>query len=74
MTTATIRHHLNALSNLYRRAMEDELVPPGYNPVAALMEKPGRTEQEARWLEVPDAALLLAATAKLPATETAAGL
>jgi integrase len=72
MTTATIRHRLNALSNLYRRAMEDELVPPGYNPVASLMEKPGRTEQEARWLEVPT--LLLAAAANLPAVETAAGL
>jgi hypothetical protein len=45
--------------------MEDELVSPGYNPVAALMEKPRRTAQEARWLEVPDAALLLAAAAKL---------
>jgi integrase len=74
MTSATIRHHLNALSNLYRRAMEDEVVSPGYNPVAALMEKPRRTEQEARWLEVPDAALLLAAAAKLPAMETPAGL
>ena len=74
MRTATIRHHLNALSNLYRRAMEDELVPPGYNPVASLMEKPGRAEQEARWLEVPNAALLLASAAKLPRVETAAGL
>jgi hypothetical protein len=36
----TIRHHLNALSNLYRRAQEEEVVFPGYNPVAALMEKP----------------------------------
>ena len=73
MTAATVRHHLNALSNLYRRAMEDELVPPGYNPVGALMEKPGRSEHEARWLEVPDAALLLAAAAGLPSVATAAG-
>jgi len=73
MTAATVRHHLNALSNLYRRAMEDELVLPGYNPVAALMEKPGRSEHEARWLEVPDAALLLAAAAGLPPVATPAG-
>jgi hypothetical protein len=76
MATATVRHHLNALSNLYRRAMEDEPVLPGYNPVAALMEKPGRSEDEARWLEVPDAALLLAAAERLPrvATPLTAGL
>jgi hypothetical protein len=30
----TIRHHLNTLSNLYRRAQEEEVVPPGYNPVS----------------------------------------
>ena len=29
----TIRHHLNTLSNLYRRAQEEEVVLPGYNPV-----------------------------------------
>ncbi len=45
-----------------------------YNPVALLMEKPGRSEHEARWLEAPDAALLLAAAARLPAVETSAGL
>ena len=44
MTAHTVRAHLFALSNLYRRAMEDELVPVGYNPVAASMEKPGRRE------------------------------
>jgi len=55
----TIRHHLNALSNLYRRAQEEDIVPPGYNPVAALMEKPAGARQEARWLETHDAALLL---------------
>jgi integrase len=73
MKPATVRHHLNALSNLYRRAMEDELVLPGYNPVAALMEKPGRSEHEARWLEVPDAALLLAGAAGLPPVTTPVG-
>jgi integrase len=36
-------------------------VPPGYNPVAALMEKPSGSRDEAAWLEVPQAALLLEA-------------
>jgi len=57
----TLRHHLNALSNLYRRAQADGYVPPGYNPAAAIMEKPSAAREEARWMEPPDAALLLEA-------------
>lgn len=54
-----IRHHLNVLSNVYRRAASESVVRPGYNPVAALMDKPKGERKEANWLEVPDAALLL---------------
>jgi integrase len=63
MTDGTLRHHLNSLSNLYRRAQSEGQVPPGFNPVAALMpgEKPSGRAAEARWLEVSDAALLLEA-------------
>jgi integrase len=61
MSGGTIRHHLNCLSNLFRRAQAEGFVPPGFNPVAALMEKPRATLQEARWLEVHEAALLLEA-------------
>lgn len=57
----TVRHHLNALSNLYRRAGGLGYVPPGFNPVASLLEKPTAERCEARWLEIPDAALLLEA-------------
>ena len=67
LSDATVRHHLNALSNLYARAQSEDLVPPGYNPVAALMEKPRGRRHEARWLEVPEAALLLEAARTLPA-------
>ena len=59
MDGGTVRHHLNALSNLYRRAAAEAIVPPGYNPAAALMEKPSARRVEAKWLEVPEAALLL---------------
>ena len=53
------RQHLNSLSNLYRRAVADSLVPA--NPVTALLptEKPKGSTEEAAWLEVPEAALLL---------------
>ncbi len=53
------RHHLNTLSNLYQRAQAEGYVVPGYNPVSALQEKPTARRLEAKWLEVPDAALLL---------------
>ncbi len=61
VSPGTQRHYLNSLSNLFRRAQERQAVPPGFNPVAAMMEKPAARRQEARWLEVPDAALLLEA-------------
>lgn len=58
----TVRHYLNALSGLYRRAHEGRHVEGNYNPVAALVEKPtGRWKGEAAFLEVEDAALLLEA-------------
>ncbi len=57
----TIRHHLNALSNLFRRARAEEWVPKGHDPVGDLMEKPVADPEPARWLEVPEAALYLEA-------------
>jgi integrase len=61
MGDGNVRHHLNALSGVFRRAASEGYVPPNYNPVAAMLEKPAGHPQEARWLEVPDAALLLEA-------------
>jgi integrase len=57
----TVKHYLASLSNLYTRAQSEGYVPPGYNPVAALMDKPVARREEARWLEVHDAALILEA-------------
>ena len=55
------RHHLNDISNLYRRAQSEGYVPPGFNPVSAWMDKPTGRQLEARWLEVHEGALLLEA-------------
>ncbi|HET7599044.1 MAG TPA: site-specific integrase, partial [Gemmatimonadales bacterium] len=66
LTGSTLRQHLYALSNLYRRAQGEGYVPPGFNPVSALMEKPTAEREEARWLEVHEAALLLEAARVLP--------
>jgi len=57
----TVRHHLNALSNLFRRAESESVVSPGHNPVASMIDKPTSREGEADWLEVHEAALLLKA-------------
>ena len=67
MGDGNVRHHLNALSGVFRRAASEGFVPPGYNPVGALLEKPSGKPGEARWLEVPDAALLLEAARTYPA-------
>jgi len=58
---ASARHHVNSLSNLFRRAMRDGFVP--VNPVALLdrKEKPAAGKREADWLEVKEATRLLAA-------------
>ena len=59
ISTGSQRHYLNSLSNLFRRAQSEGVVPPGYNPVGALMERPSGKPAEARWLEPHEAALLL---------------
>ena len=61
MSGGTVRHHLNALSNVFRRAQAEGAVVPGYNPVDALLDKPRAARREAKWLEVHEAALLLEA-------------
>lgn len=57
----TVRHHLNALSNMYGYAQQEGVVAPGYNPVKLLMVKPRGESRPARWLEVTEAARFLAA-------------
>jgi integrase len=59
MTSGTVRHTLNALSNLYRRAQSESKVPPGFNPVSAMMDKPVGGKRDAKWLVVHHAALVL---------------
>jgi len=61
MAAGSVRHHLNCLSNLYRRARAERLVPSGYDPVGDFDEKPSPARGEAKWLEIHDAALFLEA-------------
>jgi integrase len=69
LSEGSVRHHLNALSNLYRRAQRRRYVAPEYNPVALLdpNEKPAAPPSETRCLEVPEAALLLEVARTYPA-------
>jgi hypothetical protein len=55
----TIRHHLNTLSSLYGRAQSEGKVPLGFNPVSSMLDKPTGAPEEAKWLLVHEAALLL---------------
>lgn len=57
LTDGAVRKYLNSLSNLYRRAIAEESAT--FNPVSALMEKPTARMEEAKWLEVDQAARLL---------------
>jgi integrase len=61
MAASSVRHHLSCLSNLYKRARAERVVPSGYDPVGDFDEKPSPARGEANWLELPDAALLLEA-------------
>ncbi len=58
---ASARHHLNSLSNVFRKAQRAGLVTD--NPVSLLerKEKPAAEKREADWLDVPEATRLLAA-------------
>ncbi len=74
MSGGTIKHHLNALSNLYGRAIGEGVVPTGYNPVAAVMDKPDSADAaDPLWLEVSEAALFLEAARTCPAAPSATG-
>ena len=61
MSASSVRHHLSCLSNLYKRARAERVVPSGYDPVGDFDEKPSPRRGEAKWLEIHDAALLLEA-------------
>src|SRR2546422_6734148 len=68
------RHVIFTLSNLYRRAQSEGRVTPGYNPIAALLEKPSTRREEARWLEVHHGALLLGAARRYRPTRADLGM
>jgi integrase len=63
----TVRHHLSALSGVFRRAQSEGYVLPGFNPVASMLDKPRAPDREARWLEMHEGALYLEAARTYPA-------
>ena len=69
----TIRHHVHALSSVYRYAHELGTVPTYHNPVSGLYRKPSarrdrRQSQRAEYLEIPDAARVVEAAKNLERT------
>jgi integrase len=67
------RHHLNALSGVFRRAISEGVLPMGSNPVAALLEKPTAPKSQTAWLEVDELALLLESARTLVSAQVAGG-
>ena len=69
----TIRHHLHAVSSVFRYAHELDTVPASCNPVSKLYRKPSARRdrsqsQRAEYLEIPDAAQVLEAAKNLKRT------
>lgn len=62
----TIRHHLHALSNVFKRAISEGKLPMGQNPVAAMMDKPTVPLSTTQLLEVDELTLLLESARTLP--------
>ncbi len=69
LSSSTIRKHLNSLGNLFVRAGAEKKVPLGYNPVRAYPDKPADGKQEAHWLEIDEAALLLESARTLKSSD-----
>ena len=65
VSAATLRRELTALSSLFKRAVSEDLAE--LNPVVRLMDKPRIERVEPAWLEVDEAARLIAAGFKLDA-------
>ena len=59
LSEGSVKHYANALSAVYKRAQAEKVVPPGFNPVASLSDKPTPKREEAHFLSVPEVALLL---------------
>src|SRR5260370_2011495 len=53
MSPGNVRQHLNCLSNLYRLARAERLVPSGYDPVGAVDEEPSPPPLPAHALKLP---------------------
>lgn len=68
LSASNQRHHLHALSSLYRYAQELEVVAVGYNPVAGLYRKPSAAKTRRRtdeFFEIDAAAEFLDAAVRL---------
>ena len=61
-----VRHHLNALSNVFKRAISEGKLEMGRNPVAAMMDKPSVPITTTKLLEVDELILLIESARTLP--------
>jgi integrase len=67
------RHHLIALSGLFKRAISERKLPVGSNPVTAMADEPVEPIRETVWLDVAELALLLESARTFASKAQAAG-
>ena len=60
LSGASSVHYLNSLSNLFRRAISEQILSMGHNPVAAMVSKPKIRRRKTPWLEIQEVAKILA--------------
>lgn len=60
LESGSVVHFLNSLSNMFDRAISEDIIPMGMNPVSRQMAKPKIRRKETEWLEIPEMAAILA--------------
>jgi integrase len=59
LSAGAINQYLNSLSNLFRRAISEGVVPRGHNPVEQMISRPKIERTPTAWLEIAEMALVL---------------
>jgi integrase len=65
MSAQTVQHHMNSLSLLFNRAIAEQLLPPGHNPVGLIFDKLKSDATPTMWLEHDEMSVLLRAARAL---------
>ncbi len=65
MSSQSVSHHMNSLSSMLSRALAEQVLPPGENPVGLIYDEIVADARETTWLESDEASVLLRAARAL---------